>query len=198
MALREDQVVRYSRQILLREIGGRGQEQLLATSVIARSGGAAIGTAAAYLAASGVAVLLADGRLVEPSEAGLLTTAADAGSPATEVVGRAIQDVNPDAAGPQEPWVWLGEAPAPPPEWPLPRLVMGGTEAGAAIVFGRSAADWEHLWRQAPSRAVPAELADEVGALAALIIQRWVLGIEPEAGRVEVDSAGVARLAAGS
>src|SRR5919198_568415 len=132
MALREDQIVRYSRQILLREIGGRGQEQLLATSVIAGSGGAAIGTAAAYLAASGVAVLPADGRVVEPNEAGLLTTAADAGSLATEVVGRAIQEVNPDAAGPLEPWAWLGEAPASLPERPSARVVMGGTEAGAA------------------------------------------------------------------
>jgi hypothetical protein len=134
---------------------------------------------------------------VEPNEAGLLTTAAGAGSLATEVVGRAIQEVNPDAAGPLEPWAWLGEAPASLPERPSARVVMGGTEAGAAIVFGRSAEDWEHLRPQAPSRPVPAELADEVGVLAALIIQRWVLGIEPGAGRVEVDYEGAARLEAG-
>ena len=34
MALREDQILRYSRQILLREVGGRGQEKLLAGGVL--------------------------------------------------------------------------------------------------------------------------------------------------------------------
>ena len=33
MALREDQILRYSRQILLKDVGGRGQEALLEAGV---------------------------------------------------------------------------------------------------------------------------------------------------------------------
>ena len=39
MALREEQILRYSRQILLREVGGRGQEKLLAGGVRLKAAG---------------------------------------------------------------------------------------------------------------------------------------------------------------
>jgi molybdopterin-synthase adenylyltransferase len=193
MPMREDQIVRYSRQILLRGIGGRGQERLLATSVAVGSGGAAIGTAVAYLAASGVAVLPAN-LPVTPSETGFLIAAADAGSSAADTLGRAIHEANEDAMRPLRSSFWLVEAPAAIPETPLAGVLIGGTGAGAAIVFGTSEEDGEVLRLDAPSRPVPLELADEAGALAALIIQCWAVGIGRAAGRVEVDSHGVARL----
>jgi molybdopterin-synthase adenylyltransferase len=197
MPLREDQIVRYGRQILLREVGGKGQERLLTTSVLAGSGGAGMGTATAYLVASGVTVLPAEGRL-DSHEAGFLVASADAGSSAADAVRRAIQDANPDATRPVESRVWLAEAPTPIPETPLARVLMGGTPAGAAIVFGWSAGDGDVLRKNAPSHPVPIELADEVGALAALIVQQGVLGIRRGAGRVEIERAGDVQLAAGS
>lgn len=57
MALSDDQIERYSRQILLPEIGGRGQERLLASQVVlAGTGDLAIG-AARYLAGAGIGEL---------------------------------------------------------------------------------------------------------------------------------------------
>ena len=56
MALREEQVYRYSRQILLPEVGGAGQERLLAARFRLVGAGGAQEVAAAYLAAAGCAV----------------------------------------------------------------------------------------------------------------------------------------------
>ena len=56
MSLTEAQVVRYSRQILLAQVGGKGQERLLASGAELVGHGVAQLTAAAYLAASGIGV----------------------------------------------------------------------------------------------------------------------------------------------
>lgn len=65
MALSDAQVDRYSRQIVLPEIGGRGQERLLAATVCLRGGGPLLDTAARYLAGAGIGALrLDDPRLV--------------------------------------------------------------------------------------------------------------------------------------
>jgi hypothetical protein len=56
MALSEDQIVLYSRQILLAEVGGKGQERLGAAGVVVRGGGVAEEIAARYLAAGGTPV----------------------------------------------------------------------------------------------------------------------------------------------
>ena len=56
MALREDQIVRYGRQILLREVGGRGQERILAAPVRVIGSGPAIDDAIAWLASGGTPV----------------------------------------------------------------------------------------------------------------------------------------------
>jgi hypothetical protein len=58
MALREAQIVRYGRQILLRELGGRGQERLLASPVRVIGSGPAIDDAVAFLVAGGTPVEL--------------------------------------------------------------------------------------------------------------------------------------------
>jgi hypothetical protein len=54
--LTEPQIQRYARQILLREVGGRGQERLLEAKVQLIGNDAALAVAAAYLAAGGTAL----------------------------------------------------------------------------------------------------------------------------------------------
>ena len=56
MALSEDQIVRYGRQILLKDVGGRGQERLLSSPVRVRGGGPAIDDAVAWLLAGGTPI----------------------------------------------------------------------------------------------------------------------------------------------
>lgn len=67
MALREDQIVRFGRQILLREVGGRGQERLLSSPVRVIGAGPAIDDAVAWLVSGGTPV-----ELVGPPSHGFL------------------------------------------------------------------------------------------------------------------------------
>jgi len=64
MMLRDDQIHRYSRQLLLREVGGVGQARLLAARVRILGVGRAADEAATYLAAAGVGTLVLDADLV--------------------------------------------------------------------------------------------------------------------------------------
>jgi len=57
LSLDERQVDLFSRQILLREVGGKGQERLLASRVLVLGSGPAAETAATYLAGAGVGTL---------------------------------------------------------------------------------------------------------------------------------------------
>jgi adenylyltransferase/sulfurtransferase len=52
--LSDAQIERYSRQIILRELGGLGQERLLAAACYLTGGGPALSAASSYLAAAGV------------------------------------------------------------------------------------------------------------------------------------------------
>ncbi|HZA51438.1 MAG TPA: ThiF family adenylyltransferase [Myxococcaceae bacterium] len=173
MSLSDGEIVRYSRQILLREVGGRGQERLLASAVALGAGGAALSTAAAYLAASGIRVL---GGL--PSEAGFLLGFADSLDFAMREDSR-VQSSHPP--------VWLAEAPAHVPEEARSRVVIGGVGSAAEIVFGSAATEVRLLRAAAPLGRVPPALAETVGALAALVVQRLILGLGDPVGRLRVD-----------
>lgn len=54
--LTEVEVARYSRQILLQAVGGRGQERLLGARVLLKGSGQSLGVAGRYLAGSGMKV----------------------------------------------------------------------------------------------------------------------------------------------
>lgn len=57
MALTDDQIDQYSRQIILPELGGIGQRKLLGASCLLLGSGPALETAATYLAGAGVGTL---------------------------------------------------------------------------------------------------------------------------------------------
>ncbi len=64
--MNDDQLLRYSRHILLPEIGVEGQEKLLAASALVIGAGGLGSPAALYLAAAGVGTItLADGDAVD-------------------------------------------------------------------------------------------------------------------------------------
>jgi hypothetical protein len=181
VALREDQILRYSRQILLKDVGGRGQEALLEGGARLEGSGPAGLTAAAYLAAGGSPVSGADTPL-GPAAVGFLVSAEDVGRPASEVLGRVLPEVNPDAASPRGggriaelPAAWSGEAP-----W----VALGGDGARGAVVFrGRQGCVWcfgETVRTLGPPPT--GVLGVALGALGALVFQRLQLGMGPELG----------------
>ncbi|MCF8509447.1 MAG: ThiF family adenylyltransferase, partial [Hyphomonadaceae bacterium] len=57
MSLTPSQLERYARHIMLREVGGPGQQRLLLSNVVMIGAGALGGPAAMYLAAAGVGSL---------------------------------------------------------------------------------------------------------------------------------------------
>jgi adenylyltransferase/sulfurtransferase len=66
MALTESQIERYSRQIILKDVGGTGQEKILASKVLIIGTGGLGAPAALYLAAAGVGTIgIVDGDNVD-------------------------------------------------------------------------------------------------------------------------------------
>ncbi|MBL8918741.1 MAG: ThiF family adenylyltransferase [Myxococcaceae bacterium] len=188
--LTEDQIQRYSRQILLKEVGGRGQQRLSAACVEVVGASRVLDVAVAYLAASGTPV-------VEDTQrrGGFLH-------------GATLQAFAPDAVLHRSaPVGWLGPlelAPAShdrfrvavsargllaaPTGEPLPDAgLLPPTEADP-VALGALAAPTGGPLPDAgllpPTEADPVAL----GALAALVAQRYALGLERSAlavGQVE-------------
>jgi len=77
MPLNEDQIERYSRQIILPEVGGRGQESLLRASLWISDAVEPLAAAARYLAAAGVGRISAGGDAGLARELALLNPAAE-------------------------------------------------------------------------------------------------------------------------
>ncbi len=99
MSLTPQQLERYARHIMLREIGGPGQQRLLNARVALVGLGALGGPAALYLAAAGVGTL----RLIDDDSVSLsnlqrqvLFTTSDVGRPKTEAGGERLAGINPD------------------------------------------------------------------------------------------------------
>jgi len=99
MSLNEDQIERYSRQILLPNIGGKGQEKLLNAKVLLLGIGGLGSPVAAYLAGAGVGTLgLVDSDKVELNNLHrqIIYCAEDIGKYKSEVASERLKKVNSD------------------------------------------------------------------------------------------------------
>jgi hypothetical protein len=156
--LREDQIERYARHILLPDLGGVGQKRLLAAAVVVEIGPdpAAESAALAYLAAAGVGRLLLagdlDGAITDAeARAGILLGAGDAGRPRIQAITDRIAALNPDVRVERAPLPGAAAgadaqgavllAPQPPglPGLAAPSPDAPGTDADAAAMSGPTA-----------------------------------------------------------
>ncbi|MGH7903861.1 MAG: molybdopterin-synthase adenylyltransferase MoeB [Candidatus Dormibacteraceae bacterium] len=99
VTLTPDQVSRYSRHLILPEVGGAGQRRLLGSSVLLIGAGGLGSPAAYYLAAAGVGRIgLVDFDVVDASnlQRQILHGTADVGRLKVDSAADAIQRVNPD------------------------------------------------------------------------------------------------------
>ena len=99
MQLTEEQTQRYSRNIILPQIGGVGQTELLKSNVLIIGAGGLGSPAALYLAAAGVGHLgIIDSDHVELSnlQRQILHTTKDLDQPKTESAERTLNELNPD------------------------------------------------------------------------------------------------------
>ncbi len=95
----EEQIRRYSRQIILPHVGGKGQRKLMASKVLVVGAGGLGSPAALYLAAAGVGTLgIADCDTVDLSNLHrqILHRTADVGRPKTESAAEILRALNSD------------------------------------------------------------------------------------------------------
>jgi len=97
--LDEEQRRRYSRHLLIPEIGAEGQQRLLAARVLVVGAGGLGSPAALYLAAAGIGYLgIVDDDVVDESnlQRQVLHSTAALGEPKVESAGRRLAELNPD------------------------------------------------------------------------------------------------------
>lgn len=100
MSLTEQEIHRYSRHIILQEVGGRGQLKLKKAAILIAGAGAVGSAAALYLAAAGVGRLtLWDPGVVGPGdlEGAIAHTAGAVGEPRSRSAVQPLRAINPDA-----------------------------------------------------------------------------------------------------
>lgn len=98
--MNDEQLLRYSRHILLDELGIEGQEKLLAARALIVGAGGLGSPASMYLAAAGVGtIVLADGDTVDLTnlQRQILHTTASVGTPKVESGRQALGRINPGA-----------------------------------------------------------------------------------------------------
>ncbi|MDQ8755050.1 HesA/MoeB/ThiF family protein [Sphingosinicella sp. LHD-64] len=101
MTLTDDQLDRYARHIVLREIGGEGQQKLLKAEVVVIGAGGIGSPAIQYLAAAGVGLLtiIDDDRVDLPNlQRQVLFGTRDIGAAKARVAKRRVETLNPDVA----------------------------------------------------------------------------------------------------
>jgi len=99
MSLTEQQMERYSRHIILEQVGGAGQEKLLASKVLIVGAGGLGAPAAMYLAAAGVGTIgIADGDKVDLSnlQRQIIHHTPDVGKDKVASARNKIRAINPD------------------------------------------------------------------------------------------------------
>ncbi|MGA9521584.1 MAG: MoaD/ThiS family protein [Myxococcaceae bacterium] len=186
-ALSEAQIQRYSRQILLREVGGAGQLRLLAASVRLEGAGAALLTAAAYVGAGGSRVNATE-RPILGVEMGFLASASDAAKPLDAVVTDAGFESS-LGEGPGE--LVLREGPVTPVDG-AGLIHLGGVGSEGRVVFAGEGTCPDCLASSLRELgAVPRGLEDLVGAVAALVQQRLAIGMGEACGIVTVSPPGM-------
>lgn len=100
MDFSEEQIQRYSRHILLKEVGGIGQERLLNSKVLAIGAGGLGSPLCLYLAAAGVGTIgVVDDDVVDLSnlQRQILHGTDDVGRAKTDSAARTLKRLNPDA-----------------------------------------------------------------------------------------------------
>ena len=99
MGLTEQQIERYSRQIILEEVGGTGQERLLSSKVLIVGAGGLGAPAGLYLAAAGVGTIgIIDNDKVDLTnlQRQIIHHTGDLGTEKVESAKAKIQAINPD------------------------------------------------------------------------------------------------------
>ncbi len=99
MDFSEDQIKRYARHILLREVGGEGQSRLLESRVLVVGAGGLGSPLILYLAAAGVGTIgVIDDDVVDLSnlQRQVLHATSRVGMPKVESAARTVEDINPD------------------------------------------------------------------------------------------------------
>lgn len=99
MNLREDQIERYSRQIILPQVGGKGQERLLSAKVLIIGAGGLGSPCALYLASSGIGKIgIVDSDAVELNnlQRQILHSTCNVGKPKVESAKERLNALNPD------------------------------------------------------------------------------------------------------
>ncbi|MBT6094096.1 MAG: molybdopterin-synthase adenylyltransferase MoeB [Rhodospirillaceae bacterium] len=99
MEFTEEQINRYARHILLPEVGGTGQEQLLNSKVLVIGAGGLGSPLILYLAAAGIGTIgVVDDDTVDLSnlQRQVLHHTADVGKPKVESAAEAVAAINPD------------------------------------------------------------------------------------------------------
>lgn len=98
MSFTDDEVERYARHLVLREVGGPGQQRLKAASVLVVGAGGLGAPAALYLAAAGVGrIVLADPDVVDASnlQRQVIYADADVGRVKVEAAAERLRALNP-------------------------------------------------------------------------------------------------------
>ena len=99
MAFSSEQLERYSRHIILKEIGVKGQKKLQSAKVLIIGAGGLGAPAALYLAAAGVGTIgIADADDVDLSnlQRQIIHATSDVGKPKVESARESMNDINPD------------------------------------------------------------------------------------------------------
>ncbi len=99
MGLTNEQIARYSRQLMLPEIGVRGQERLLHASVLVIGAGGLGSPAALYLAAAGVGrlgIIDSDAVVLSNLHRQILHGSDDVGRPKSDSAKARLEALNPD------------------------------------------------------------------------------------------------------
>lgn len=99
MALTGEQIERYSRHLILKEVGVKGQKKLLSSKVLIIGAGGLGAPAAMYLAAAGVGTIgIADADVVDLSnlQRQIIHATEDLGKPKVESARETMNRLNPD------------------------------------------------------------------------------------------------------